>query len=315
MGRLGRCAAAVGLAGTMAFVALTAATPAVAVTGGPGYRLLGGDGGIFAFGSSRFFGSAAASPTDCPADPPARSMPDGSCWSMAATPDDRGYWIVGAYSGRVFPFGDAVSYGQPADGVAYAGGADTWPDAIGIAPTPDGRGYWVLLVGLSGLGSVQPFGDATSYGDETTVSHGTGHAGLPVALVATPDGTGYWIVDSDGGVFAFGSAAFRGSTGGTRLNAPVVAAAATSDGKGYWLVAADGGVFAFGDAVFGGSMGGVRLAAPVVGIAPDHAGPGYWLAASDGGVFALGGAPFLGSMGGSPLHRPVFAVAAAAPTT
>ena len=272
-----------------------------------GYRLVAGDGGVFNFGDSAFYGSAASTATNCPTDPPGRSMPGGSCWSIATTPDDQGYWIVNAYSGRVFPFGDAVSYGQPADSPAYAGSTETWPTALGIVSTPDGKGYWVLLSGLSGLGSVQAFGDAAFYGDQVSLSQ-PGIAGQPVALAATSDGKGYWIVDSDGGVFSFGDAVFHGSTGGQHLNAPVVAVVPTADGGGYWLAASDGGVFTFGDAAFGGSLGGVALNAPVVGIARNPAGPGYWLAAADGGVFALGEAPFLGSMGGSQLNKPVFAI-------
>ena len=73
-----------------------------------------------------------------------------------------------------------------------------------------------------------------------------------MGVVATPDGKGYWEVASDGGVFAFGDAAFYGSMGGQPLDAPVVGMAATPDGKGYWEVASDGGIFAFGDAAFAG---------------------------------------------------------------
>ena len=40
--------------------------------------------------------------------------------------------------------------------------------------------------------------------------------------MATSTGKGYWEVASDGGVFAFGDAAFYGSMGGKPLNAPVV---------------------------------------------------------------------------------------------
>jgi hypothetical protein len=58
---------------------------------------------------------------------------------------------------------------------------------------------------------------------------------------------------ADGGIFAFGDAPFRGSTGGQNLNAPVVAMAAPST-AGYWLAAADGGIFSFG-VPFHGSMG------------------------------------------------------------
>ena len=73
-----------------------------------------------------------------------------------------------------------------------------------------------------------------------------------VGMAATPDGKGYWLVASDGGVFAFGSARFFGSTGAIHLNQPIVGMAAARDGKGYWLVARDGGVFAFGSAKFAG---------------------------------------------------------------
>jgi hypothetical protein len=61
------------------------------------------------------------------------------------------------------------------------------------------------------------------------------------------------LVGTDGGVFTFGTAAFEGSEGGQKLNAPVVSIGLTPDGKGYWLTAADGGVFTFGDAAFEGS--------------------------------------------------------------
>ena len=41
-------------------------------------------------------------------------------------------------------------------------------------------------------------------------------------MATTPDGKGYWLVASDGGVYAFGDAAFYGSTGGQHLNQPIV---------------------------------------------------------------------------------------------
>ena len=193
---------------------------------------------------------------------------------MAPTPDGGGYWILNAYSGVIYPYGDAVSYGQPADTAAYGGGADLWPNSIGIVATPDGRGYWVLEEGLSGLGSVQPFGDATFYGDEITIAHATGHVGTPVAMAETSDGKGYWIVDSDGGVFSFGDAVFGGSMATAVLAKPVIGIAADPSGSGYWLAAADGGVFALGGAPFLGSMGGQPLNDPVIGITAAPAMPG-----------------------------------------
>ena len=69
-------------------------------------------------------------------------------------------------------------------------------------------------------------------------------------MTPTPDGKGYWLAGLDGGVFAFGDAAFYGSMGAHGLTQPIVCMASDPDGNGYWLVAADGGVFAFGDAAF-----------------------------------------------------------------
>ena len=74
-------------------------------------------------------------------------------------------------------------------------------------------------------------------------------------MAATADAGGYWLVASDGGIFAFGDAAFYGSTGNIHLNKPIVAMAPTADGGGYWLVASDGGIFTFGDAGYYGSTG------------------------------------------------------------
>jgi hypothetical protein len=72
-------------------------------------------------------------------------------------------------------------------------------------------------------------------------------------MAATPTGQGYWFVASDGGVFSYGDARFFGSTGGIRLNRPIVGMAASPTGGGYWLVADDGGVFTFGDGGYEGS--------------------------------------------------------------
>ncbi len=132
-----------------------------------------------------------------------------------------------------------------------------------------------------------------------------------VGMASSPDGQGLWLVASDGGVFAFGTAAFYGSTGSLHLSQPIVGMVATPSGRGYWLVASDGGVFAFGDAWFFGSMGGTPLDKPIVGIASTPDGGGYWLVASDGGVFSFGHAAFGGSMGGKPLNAPITGMAAA----
>src|SRR5439155_648636 len=100
---------------------------------------------------------------------------------------------------------------------------------------------------------------------------------LVQTLCGPPGAGGYWMSAADGGIFAFCDAKFHGSTGGIRLNQPVVGMAATTTGGGYWLVARDGGIFAFGDARFLGSTGNIRLNQPVVGMARTPSGGGYWL--------------------------------------
>ena len=74
-----------------------------------------------------------------------------------------------------------------------------------------------------------------------------------VGIASTPSGAGYWEVASDGGIFTFGDASYRGSTGGEALVAPVVGMSSPSQ-TGYWEVASDGGIFSFG-LPFYGSMG------------------------------------------------------------
>ena len=84
---------------------------------------------------------------------------------------------------------------------------------------------------------------------------------------ATPSGNGYWLVAADGGVFAFGDAHFYGSTGGIRLNQPIVGMAATPSGKGYWLVARTAASSRSATRDFSDPPASIRLAQPIVGMA------------------------------------------------
>ncbi|HEV3266214.1 MAG TPA: hypothetical protein VG014_11870 [Acidimicrobiales bacterium] len=234
---------------------------------GGGYWLAASDGGVFAYGDARFFGSAGGTPLQSPVV------------GMAATPDGGGYWLV-ASDGGMFAYGDAGFFGS-------SGAQRLNQPIVGMAPTPDGRGYWLV----ASDGGMFAYGDAGFFG-----STGAMVLNRPiVGMAATPDGKGYWLVASDGGVFAFGDAAYFGSTGAMTLNKPIVGMAATPDGKGYWLVASDGGIFAYGDAGFFGSTGAMVLNKPIVGMAATPDGKGYWLAAADRGVFAYGDAGFFGS--------------------
>jgi hypothetical protein len=165
-------------------------------------------------------------------------------------------------------------------------------------------------------------------------------------MAATPDGNGYWLVARDGGVFAFGTAGFFGSTGATPGPYPVVAIVPTPSGQGYWLVAADGVVTAFGDAgslpatssptppvvaaVGSGTDSGLRLidaaggsrllgdAAPVEGVPPlDSVSTavgtptrvGHWTATPTGHVAANGDATLFGDLAAVPLNAPIVAMA------
>jgi hypothetical protein len=120
---------------------------------------------------------------------------------------------------------------------------------------------------------------------------------------------GYWLDASDGGIFTYPNNIFFGSTGGLKLNAPMVGMTAMPDNQGYWLVASDGGIFNFGDALFYGSRGGQALNKPIVGMAATPTGKGYWLVASDGGIFTYGDAGFFGSRGGQPINAPIVGMA------
>jgi hypothetical protein len=133
-------------------------------------------------------------------------------------------------------------------------------------------------------------------------------SGYVVTLGEVP-ASGYWIMGTDGGIFSYGSAEFFGSTGGMRLNAPVVGMDARPAADGYWLVASDGGIFTFGEAGFYGSTGGMRLNKPVVGMARTPSGGGYWLVASDGGIFTFGDSGFFGSTGSMRLNQPIVGMA------
>jgi peptidoglycan-N-acetylglucosamine deacetylase len=134
--------------------------------------------------------------------------------------------------------------------------------------------------------------------------------GAPRPNVSAAQSPPVWLAALDGGVFALGSAPFRGSLGGERTPPLMIAFAADSTGKGYWLAGLDGDVRAFGDAGSRGSLRGVRINRPIVGMAATPSGNGYWLVASDGGVFTFGDAHFYGSLGARRLAQPIAALAA-----
>jgi ribosomal protein L24E len=246
---------------------------------GQGYWFVAADGGIFAFGDAKFYGSTGNIRLNQPVV------------GMAATPSQHGYWLV-ARDGGIFAFGDARFYGS-------TGNIRLNQPIVGMAATPTGAGYWFVAAD----GGIFAFGDARFFG-----STGGRRLAQPiVGMAATPTGGGYWFVGADGAVYPFGDAAFFGAPG--RVGQPVAGLAATKDGQGYWQAGRDGAVYAFGNAGAFGSTG--PLNQPVVGIAATPTGQGYWLVARDGGIFSFGDARFYGSTGNVRLNQPIVGLAAA----
>ena len=185
---------------------------------GLGYWIVGADGGVFTFGSARFFGSTGDLVLNQP------------ILGMAPTPTGRGYWLV-ARDGGIFSFGDAEFFGSTGDRALNA-------PVIGIAATPTGKGYWLIAAD----GGVFTFGDAEFVG-----STGDRVLNQPIVdLVATPTGGGYWLVARDGGIFGFGDAEQRFFGSGPQLGArDVVGMAADRSGDSYLLLQANGVVHTF----------------------------------------------------------------------
>ncbi|MGH2721514.1 MAG: Ig-like domain-containing protein, partial [Actinomycetota bacterium] len=166
----------------------------------------------------------------------------------------------------------------------------------------DGDATLAYASKATGTDSLTAFAD---FNDNGSQDEGEPAVTQTVTWVEPTAATGYWLVANDGGIFAYGSAEFFGSTGNIKLAQPIVGMASTPTGKGYWLVAKDGGIFAFGDAEFFGSTGNIKLAQPIVGMTATPSGQGYWLVAADGGIFAFGDAIFHGSTGNIKLAQPI----------
>ncbi len=195
-----------------------------------------------------------------------------------------------------------VLTGPPA-GAAAPTTPDTAAAYTGALGSPTLTNFWLATAS----GMIWNYGP-TYYGEAADL----GVLAAPiVGITPTVDSRGYWEVASDGGMFAYGDAAFAGSMGGHYLAQPIVAMAPSPSAgvSGYYEVASDGGIFAFG-VPFYGSMGGHPLNRTIVGIALTPDGKGYWEVASDGGIFSFGDAVFSGSTGGISLQKPIVGMTA-----
>ncbi|HEV7863454.1 MAG TPA: delta-60 repeat domain-containing protein, partial [Acidimicrobiia bacterium] len=229
----------VALIGLTPLLSSGSAVPASASSVPSGYWMVASDGGIFAYGGSRFFGSTGNVKLNMP------------IVGMAATPSGNGYWMV-ATDGGVFSFGDAGFFGS-------TGAIRLNRPIVGMAATPSGNGYWMV----ASDGGIFSFGDARFFG-----STGALALSKPISgIAATPSGDGYWLTATDGGVFSFGDASYKGAaperpSQGARA---VVAMVPSPTGAGYWQAAASGELLAFGDAKNLGNPASLTL--PIVGMA------------------------------------------------
>jgi hypothetical protein len=112
---------------------------------GPGYWMVASDGGVFSYGSARFFGSTGNIRLNQP------------IVGMAPTTTGLGYWMV-ATDGGIFSFGDATFHGS-------TGAIKLNRPIVGMAPTPSGRGYWLV----ASDGGIFSFGDARFFGSTGAV--------------------------------------------------------------------------------------------------------------------------------------------------
>ena len=117
-----------------------AATPS-----GLGYWIASADAQVFAFGDAVL---QAATGRRCPpASQKAAPKPTGPMVAIAASPDGKGYWLLGR-DGGVFSFG-VPFHGSVADRHPYG-------KAVDLRPTETGAGYYVAGTD----GAVFAFGDA-----------------------------------------------------------------------------------------------------------------------------------------------------------
>ncbi len=254
-----------------------------------GYWLVGGDGGIFTFGSAQFYGSTGSLRLQRPVV------------GITPTSSDSGYWLV-ASDGGIFAFGNAGYYGSiPGLGYLPAGNPGNAPrlnaPVVAMVPSADGGGYFMV----ASDGGVFAFGDARFQGSCPGIG---GCAGAGVAVMPDASGNGYWLVTTTGHVYTFGDAAYHGAPG---PGGTVTSAVRTPDGNGYWILMSNGSVTAYGDASsFGQLPGGAAPASnPATAIFATADGGGYWIGTASGAVYPFGDAPNDGGMAGNRLNAPI----------
>jgi hypothetical protein len=159
-----------------AFTELNAPIVGMAVTpDGGGYWMVASDGGVFAFGDAKFYGSMGGIRLNQP------------IVGMAADDATGGYWLVAA-DGGVFSF-NAPFYGS-------TGNIKLNKPIVGMEVAPDGSGYRFVASDGGVFDFHLPF--AGSLGGDPPTSQVVG--------MASSGNDGYWLVEHNGDVQPFGSA-------------------------------------------------------------------------------------------------------------
>jgi subtilisin family serine protease len=157
----------------------------------------------------------------------------------------------------------------------------------------------------SGYWMIDSGGGVFAFGGAQDFGDGPADA---VDIEPTPSMAGYWVLARNGSVSPRGDARFFGSAL-MRPGEEAASLSSTASGNGYWIFTNRGRVINLGDAPFFGDVSSLELNGPVLDSVATASGRGYWMVASDGGIFSFGDAKFYGSMGGTRLNKPVMSMA------
>jgi cell wall-associated NlpC family hydrolase len=163
---------------------------------GQGYWLFAADGGIFAFGDARFYGSTGGIHLNQPVV------------ALVATstnrpgPQDRGYWLVGS-DGGVF------AYSAPF--VGSLGSAVLSEPIAQMVPPPSGSGYWLIAKDGTPYNFTGPTSSLPAVTTTAAPSGGTAPSTPPVyAMLYAPASRGdkavYWALGQLGKPYQWGAA-------------------------------------------------------------------------------------------------------------
>ncbi|HEX7168045.1 MAG TPA: CAP domain-containing protein [Acidimicrobiales bacterium] len=203
-------------------------------------------------------------------------------------------------------FGENVGFGSTVDGLHRAFMESTGHRAnilgdfnqIGVGVDRDAQGRMWVTVDFIKSSIVRT--DVVTVSTGTAAGGGCGPNQNPPQPATKTGATGYYVLGSDGAIFAYGNAPYKGGVPQLGLRIDAVLMTLTPSHSGYWIAGRDGGIFSFGDAAFYGSVPGLRLGVPVTAIdlKPTPTGKGYWILGADGGIFSFGDAGFYGSLPG-----------------